>query len=99
MIRELDREFRIPEVLLEKFIGFDNEKNQIPDGQLNYFSIMVLLFYFGHSKKYPKIKAALKKYIGKYIQSFPVEKRSKSSELTHLILDLILLLKHVMHFD
>lgn len=89
VIRELDREFRIPEVLLEKFIGFDNEKNQIPDGQLNYFSIMVLLFYFGHSKKYPKIKAALKKYIEKYIQSFPVEKRSKSSELTHLILDLI----------
>lgn len=89
VIRELNREFRIPEVILEKFIGFDNEKNEIPDCQLNYFSIMVLLFYFGHSKKYPKIKDALKKYIENYIKSFPVEKRSKSSELTHLIIDLI----------
>ena len=89
VIRELDREFRIPEVLLEKFIGFDNEKNEIPDCRLNYFSIMVLLFYFGHSKKYPKIKVALNTYIENYIKSFPVEKRSKSSELTHLILDLI----------
>lgn len=89
VLRELDRDFRIPEVLLAKFIGLDNKKNKIPDCQLNYFSIMVLLFYCGHSKKYPKIKAALKKYIENYIQSFPVEKRSKSSELTHLILDLI----------
>lgn len=89
VIRELDREFRIPEVLLEKFIGFDNKNNKIPDCQLNYFSIMVLLFYFGHSKKYTKIKEALKKYIENYIKSFPVEKRSKSSELTHLIIDLV----------
>ncbi len=89
VLRELDREFRIPEVILEKFIGFDNENNKIPDCQLNYFSIMVLLFYFGHSKKYIKIKVALNKYIENYIKSFPVEKRSKSSELTHLILDLI----------
>lgn len=89
VIRELDREFRIPEVRLEKFIGYDNEKNEIPDCQLNYFSIVVLLFYFGHSKKYPKINIALKNYIENYIKSFPIEKRSKSSELTHLMLDLI----------
>jgi len=89
VIRELNKEFRIPEVILEKFIGFDNEKNEIPNCQLNYFSIMVLLFYLGHSEKYPKIKVALKKYIENYIKSFPVEKRSKSSELTHLIIDLI----------
>ena len=87
--RELDREFRIPEVTLEKFIGFKKENNKIPDGQLNYFSIMVLLFYFGHSKKYSTIKLALNKYIENYIKSFPVEKRSKSSELTHLIIDLV----------
>ncbi|MBP4142217.1 RNA-directed DNA polymerase [Flavobacterium sp. P4023] len=89
VIRELNREFRIPEVLLEKFIGFDNKKNEIPDCQLNYFSIMVLLFYLGHSKKYQKIKVAIKIYIENYIKSFPIEKRNKSSELTHLIIDLI----------
>jgi hypothetical protein len=89
VIRELDGDFRIPEVRLEKFIGYDNDKNEIPDCQLNYFSIVVLLFYFGHSKKYPKIKIALNNYIENYIKSFPIEKRSKSSELTHLMLDLI----------
>lgn len=89
IIKELDRDFRIPEVRLETFIGFDNNKNKIPDKHLNYFSIVVLLFYIGHSKKYPKIKVALNTYIKNYINSFPVEKRSKSSELTHLILDLL----------
>lgn len=89
VIRELDKEFRIPEVRLEKFIGYDNEKNETPDCKLNYFSIVVLLFYLGHSKKYDKIKVALKVYIENYIKSFPIEKRSKSSELTHPMLDLI----------
>lgn len=89
VIRELDREFRIPEVRLAKFIGFDYEKNEIPEKQLNYFSIVVLLFYIGHSKKYSKIKDALNIYIENYIKSFPIEKRGKSSELTHLILDLL----------
>lgn len=89
VIRELDRDFRIPEVRLETFIGLDNDKGKIPDKHLNYFSIVVLLFYIGHSKKYPKIKVTLNTYIENYIRSFPVEKRSKSSELTHLILDLL----------
>lgn len=89
VIKELDREFRIPEVQLARFIGYDNDKDEIPDCQLNYFSIVVLLFYFGHSKKYPKIKVALNNYIEIYIKSFPIEKRSKSSELTLLVLDLL----------
>ena len=89
VIRELDSEFRIPEVRLAKFIGFDYGKNEILDKHLNYFSIVVLLFYIGHSIKYPIIKVALNAYIENYINSFPLEKRSKSSELTHLILDLL----------
>jgi hypothetical protein len=89
VIKELDREFRIPEAGLERFIGYNNDQNKIPDNQLNYFSIMVLLFYIGHSKKYQKINNALQNYIENYISSFPIEKRGKSSELTHLIIDLI----------
>lgn len=89
VIRELDSVFRIPEVRIEKFVGYDNVNNEIPNNKLNYFSIVVLLYYFGHSKKYPTLKTALLNYIEKYIKSFPVEKRGKSSELTHLILDLI----------
>ncbi|TGD57519.1 antiviral reverse transcriptase Drt3b [Flavobacterium humi] len=87
VIRELDKEFRIPEISLEKFIGI--KANKIPDGKLNYFSIVVLVFYLGHSKKYPKLRVALLDYIENYIKNFPIEKRSKSSELTHLILDLL----------
>jgi len=88
VIKELDREFRIPEILLEKFIGFDKINNKIPDSRLNYFSIVVILYYLGHSTKFDKIKNALINYIEIYIKSFPYEKRSKSSELAHLILDL-----------
>lgn len=89
VIKELDREFRIPEIRIANFIGYDEDKNEIPDNKLNYFSIVVLLFYFGHSKKYPKLKLSLLKYIENYIKSVPFEKRGKSSELSHLILDLL----------
>ncbi|SHF44966.1 hypothetical protein [Chryseobacterium takakiae] len=56
---------------------------------MNYFSIVVILYYLGHSTKFNRVKTALKSYIKEYIKIFPVEKRNKSSELTHLILDLI----------
>lgn len=87
IIKELDKEFRVPEVTLAKFIGLNG--NAIPDKKLNYFSIVVLIFYLGHSKQYPIIKQALLEYIERYIASFPVEIRGKSSEVTHLILDLM----------
>ena len=89
VIKELDKDFKIPEVTLFKFIGYNEEEKQIQDLHLNYFSIVVLLYYFGHSKKYKIIKSALLNYIEKYIQKIPVEKRGKSSELAHLILDLL----------
>lgn len=89
VIRELDKDFRIPEVRLANFIGYDFEKKHIPDCQLNYFSIVVLLYYIGHSKKYEEVKDALIIYIDNFTRSFPIEKRGKSSEATHLILDLL----------
>ncbi len=89
VIRELDKEYRIPEVRLAKFIGYDYETKEIPECQLNYFSIVVLLYYIGYSKKYENIKLALFKYIEEYIKIVPIEKRGKSSELTHLLLDLL----------
>lgn len=89
VIKELDKDFKIPEVILAKFIGYDKETKKIPDLHLNYFSIVVLLYYIGHSKKYKILKSALLEYIEKYIQTIPVEKRGKSSELAHLILDLL----------
>lgn len=89
VIRELGKEFRIPETILEKFIGYDKNEKEIPNYHLNYFSIVVLLYYLGHSTKYKNIRFSLITYIENYIKSFPVEKRSKCSELTHLILDLL----------
>ena len=89
VLKELGKDFRIPEATLGKFLQWDDSNNKIPDNKLNYFSIVVLLFYIGHSAKYPKVKEGLLNYINNYIISFPFEKRSKSSEMTHLILDLL----------
>lgn len=89
--KELDKDFRLPVPILEKFIGFETigTEKQIKSNHLNYFSIVVLLYYLGDYSKYFDIKTALIAYIKTYILSIPCEKRSKSSEITHLILDLL----------
>jgi hypothetical protein len=48
----------------------------------------VLFYYIGHSEKFIKVKKALINYTYNYIQGYPNEKRGKSSEMAHLMLDL-----------
>ncbi|MDH6600914.1 hypothetical protein M2306_001608 [Myroides gitamensis] len=90
VIKELDKEFRLPVHVLEKFIGYEanNNSKRIKSEHLNYFSIVVLLYYIGDFSKYSDVKRSLVNYIKEYIELIPPEKRSKSSEITHLILDI-----------
>ena len=91
VLRDLDKDFRLTEKLLAKYLNVLNKNNEIDfeECNFNYFSIVVVLFYIGNSSKYPTLKSKLMIYILSHIESIPVEKRRKSSELTHLVLDLL----------
>tara|TARA_R110000744_G_scaffold304406_1_gene412937 strand:- start:787 stop:2943 length:2157 start_codon:yes stop_codon:yes gene_type:complete len=92
LLRDLGKEYRLPEEILIKFLNASQEKDSekiiINNNTLNYFSIVVLFYYIGHSQKYKKVKEALIAYTFNYIREYPNEKRGKSSEMAHLILDL-----------
>lgn len=88
VLRDLGKDYRLPEQLLAKFLNASSENNLFTLNKLNYFSIVVAFFYIGHSQKYPFLKKGLINYTLRYISSFPIEKRGKSSEMTHLMLDL-----------
>lgn len=93
LLRDLGKEYRLPEEILIKFLNASQEKESekiiINNNTLNYFSIVVLFYYIGHSEKYKKVKEALIAYTFNYIREYPNEKRGKSSEMAHLILDLL----------
>lgn len=93
LLRDLGKEYRLPEEILIKFLNASQEKDVdkiiINDNTLNYFSIVVLFYYIGYSDKFPLIKDALIDYTCNYIKEYPNEKRGKSSEMAHLILDLL----------
>lgn len=92
LLRDLGKEYRLPEEILIKFLNVSEvnglDKIIIKDNTLNYFSIVVLFYYIGHSQKYKNVKEALITYTFNYITEYPNEKRGKSSEMAHLILDL-----------
>ncbi|NKI28483.1 RNA-directed DNA polymerase [Arenibacter sp. 6A1] len=92
LLRDLGKEYRLPEEILMKFLNASQEKGVdkiiINDNTLNYFSIVVLFYYIGYSEKFPLIKDALIVYTYDYIKDYPSEKRGKSSEIAHLMLDL-----------
>ena len=86
VLKELGREYYLSEQLLSKYL--DCKENKIEIGILNYFSIVVSFFYIGHSKKYLRLKESIENYTLDYVNNYPKEKRGKSSEISHLILDL-----------
>jgi hypothetical protein len=92
LLKDLGKEYRLPEEILIKFLSASEEieadKIIIKESTLNYFSIVVLFYYIGHSEKFIKVKKALINYTYNYIQGYPNEKRGKSSEMAHLMLDL-----------
>ena len=93
LLRDLGKQYRLPKEVILKFINVsqndDQNKIVINHNVLNYFSIIVLFYYIGNSTKYTAIKNALIVYTYNYIKEYPNEKRGKSSEMAHLILDLL----------
>ena len=87
-LKELGREYRIDEKVLCRHYGIDL-KNKNCANHLNYFSIVVILFYIGNINRYSMTKNILKKYIINKIESIHFDNRIKNTEFILLFFDLI----------
>lgn len=92
IMSDLGKSYRLSENILYEYFGIavnDSGTREIESGFLNYFSITILLFYIKNSTRYSDLKGKLEHYIIEYIKSVSVEKRQRSSEIVHLVADLM----------
>lgn len=93
ILRELGKNYRINQNQLAKYFNcFDKETGEIiikKEKIINYFSIVVLIFYMKDIKTYHKFKNELKKYILHFIKEIDIDKRKSSTETNLLIMDLL----------
>lgn len=87
-LKELGREYRIDEDVMCKHYGINLKKRKC-ENHLNYFSIVVLLFYIENKKRYAKTKSIIKAHILKKFEMISAENRGKTTELTLLLFDLL----------
>ncbi|HDZ07861.1 antiviral reverse transcriptase Drt3b [Pseudohongiella sp.] len=89
LLRQLGRSYWLDEVAFCRYFGIvDRKGNVVVEKDLNYFSIVVLLFYVENKKRYDFVK--------KPVEDFILEKYKKNSEtigidseITHMTLDLM----------
>lgn len=89
LISQLGSNYRVDEITLGKYFGFAFNGAIFTTRQnLNYFSIVTLLFYIQNKKRYTNLKVALEECI---IEKFEVKKDALigDSELIHLAMDLL----------
>ncbi|MFS4467529.1 antiviral reverse transcriptase Drt3b [Maribacter sp. 2210JD10-5] len=99
VLKELGKNYRLPEEQLVKYLNLLELKNADDtsykpkrykfDNEINYFVIIVLLFYFKDIKRYKGLKVVLKNAIRKKIGRTKKSFRSKNSELVLLLFDLL----------
>lgn len=87
-LKELGREYRIDEDLLCKHYGIDLKQRKC-ENHLNYFSIVVLIFYIENKKRYVKTKSIIKAHVLEKFNTISHENRGKTTELTLLLFDLL----------
>lgn len=89
-LNQLGSEYRLsPKILCSYFnIQFEEDKITISN-ELNYFCIMVLLFYMKNIKIYNPIKEELKKYIYKKFETKKVFDWKNETELVLTLLDVL----------
>ena len=84
-LNELGKEYRLDESVLCKYFDADLNKNEF-GYELNYFSIIVLLFYIANKTRYASFKNILKEHIK---AKFQKNNKLKMTELTFLLFDLL----------
>lgn len=93
ILKELGKNYRLNQNQLAKYFNcVDKLSGKIAikaDKDLNYFCIIVLLFYMKNIRLYDDFKVELINYIINFIQDVDLKKRNKTAETTFLIMDLL----------
>jgi len=93
VLRDLGKYYSISQTILARFLNAEVDEVagviKFKEKSLNYFSIIVPLYYIGHSTKFNVLKNAILIYCQEYVKDYPLEKRGKSSEIAHLLLDIL----------
>lgn len=87
VLRELGREYRLDTVRIKEYYSLDKEC--YPDIELNYFSLIILIYYVRNIKRYAKIKAGIIRFIKEKYSTYSKSNLFKNTELTLLALDLL----------
>ena len=89
LIRQLGKFYWLDEFSLCRYFGIVKDKDSVcMEKDLNYFSIIVLLFYIENKKRYAFIKGPLEDYI---LEKYKINSDGLAvkSEITHMTFDLI----------
>ena len=87
-LKELGREYRLDEQILGEHYGINITEERC-NNYLNYFSIIVLLFYIEDKIRYKKTMTIIKNHIINLYKAVNKENRYKSTELILMLFDLI----------
>lgn len=88
---QLGREYRLSEDKLAGYFGFSYSTNKgwTSKTRLNYFSIIVLIFYMKNCKKYTKLMKGLKKHIVNFFESQSHLNWMNDTENVLLLMDIL----------
>lgn len=92
ILSELGKEYRLTESTLSKYFSIEKiGGHQFKvDYELNYWSIMILMFYMKNIKRYEHLRTfLLEEVVLAKFNAVKKEKRSRNTELTLLLLDFI----------
>lgn len=88
---EIGKEYWLDDRILRLYFGIDEDncgKIRVPKG-LNYFSIVVLLFYMKDKTRYDKLRHCLQDHILEKFREVPKDNRGKNTELVLLLFDVL----------
>jgi hypothetical protein len=90
-LAEIGKEYWLDDRVLRQYFGIsvDNCGKLTVLGALNYFSIVVLLFYMKNKKRYNELRLCLQDHILERFREVPEDNRGKSTELVLLLFDVL----------
>lgn len=91
-LRELGKEYWLDAEALRQYVCIDKDKESgslFYKGSLNYFAIIVLLFYMKDKKRYTLLRSFLQDHIRVRFNEVSEQNIGKTSELVYLLFDIL----------